>query len=158
MTAIDDPEVLEAIKRLGEHFQTNANNRYMRDILVRLDVSDSDWRSIERLTSPRQIDSVQGYGIEQLYDGIIALAHFVYSAQREVVPAIGNFIPHGASPIVKMAIKNFPANLSSLSEMTYDLHKRVRGQDKGVPGQERPGGLTQRRFEELNRVEHYLGK
>jgi len=59
---------------------------------------------------------------------------------------------------VKMAIKNFPANLSSLSQMVYDLYKRVRGQDKEAPGQERPGGLTQRRFEELNRVEHYLGK
>lgn len=163
MAVSDDPEVLEAIKKLGEHFQTNVNNRYMRDILVRLDVSDSDWRSIERLTSPRQIDDVQGYRLEQLYDGIIALAHFIYTARREAVPAIGNFIPHGASPIVKMAIKTFPANLSSLSEMTYDLYKRARGQDKEAsgrerPGQARPGGPMQRRFEELSRVEHYLGK
>ncbi len=153
MAAIEDPDVLEAIKRLGEHFQTNVNNRYMRDILVQLEVSDSDWRLIERLTSPRQIDEVQGYGLEQLYDGIIALAHFIYTARREAVPVIGNLIHHGASPIVKMAIKNFPANLSSLSQMVYDLYKRVRGQDK-----ESSGGPMPRRFEELNRAEHYLGK
>jgi len=100
MAAIEDPEILEATKKLAEHFQTNVNNPYVRDILVQLDVSDSDWRSIDRLTSPRQIDDIQGYGLEQLYDGIIALAHFIYAARREAVPAIGNFIPHGASPIV----------------------------------------------------------
>lgn len=158
MAAIDDPEVLKAIKRLAEHFHTNVNNPYVRDILVQLDVSDSDWRLIERLTSPRQIDDVQGYGLEQLYDGIIALAHFVYTARSEAVPAIGNSITRGASPIVKMAIKNLPANLSSLAEMVYDLYKRVRGQEKEAPGQERPEGPMQRHFEELNRVEHYLGK
>lgn len=155
MAAIKDPEVLEAIKKLGEHFQTNVNNRYMRDIFVQLDVSDSDWRLIERLTSPRQIDDVQGYGLEQLYDGIIALAHFIYAARREAVPSIGNLIHHGTSPIEKMAIKNFPANLSSLSQMVYDLYKRVRGQDKEAPGVDAPGG---RYFEELSRMEHYLGK
>ena len=155
MAAIEDPDVLEAIKRLGEHFQTNVNNRYMRDILVQLEVSDSDWRLIERLTSPRQMDEVQGYGLEQMYDGIIAFAHFIYAARREAVPAISNFIHHGASPIAKMAITNFPANLSTLSQMVYDLYKRVRGGDNESLGVD---GLGGRRFEELNRVEHYLGK
>jgi CO dehydrogenase/acetyl-CoA synthase epsilon subunit len=150
MAAIEDPEVLEAIKKLGEHFQTNVNNRYMHDVFVQLDVSDSDWRLIERLTSPRQIDDVQGYGVEQLYDGIISLAHFIYAARREAVPAISNFIHHGTSPIEKMAIKNFPSNLSSLSQMVYDLYKKVRGQANDAP--------RGRHFEELSRVEHYLGK
>jgi hypothetical protein len=150
MAVIDDPETLEAVKRLAEHFQANVNNQHLRDILIQLDVSDSDWRMIERLTSPRQIDDIQGYALEQMYDGIIALAHFVYTARREAVPAISKVIPHEASPIVKMAIKAFPANLATLSDMVLDLYQRIRGQAGDVA----PG----RHFEELSRVEHYLEK
>ncbi len=148
MAAIDDREVLEAVKRLAEHFQSNVNNRFLRDILIQLDVSDSDWRMIERMTSPRQIDDMQGYGVEQLYDGIVALAHFVYAARREALPAIAKFNPPGASPIAKMAIKTFPANLDTLSKMVLDLYRRVRDQAGEV--------TSGQHFEELDRLEHYL--
>jgi hypothetical protein len=148
MEVIDDPEVLEAIKKLAEHFQSNVNNRFLRDILIHLEVSDSDWRMIERLTSPKRIDEIQGYGVEQLYDGIIALARFIYTARREAVPAIANFNPHGASTFMKMAINAFPANLATLSKMVLDLYRKMPDQaGEVVPG---------RHFEELGRVEHYL--
>jgi hypothetical protein len=153
MAAIDDPGVLKAITTLGEHFQRNVNNPYVRDILLSLDVSDSDWRMIERLTMPRQIDGIQGYGLEELYDGIVAMARFVYTARRAAVPKIGNFVSQGASPMVKMAIKAFPANLLSFSEMVFDLYKRVRSLDEAASS-----GTMQGRIEELSRVEHYLGK
>ena len=92
---IKDPEIFKIIERIGDHYQNNISNRFIRKVLVILDLPQSEWDRLDSLTTKSEYYKNQGFQFEELYEMVIAAAHFIYQARTKMVPNLKGIISHG---------------------------------------------------------------
>ena len=51
MGAIRNPDVFNSLESIGDHFNKNISNRFMRKILLNLDMPQADWDRLENIGS-----------------------------------------------------------------------------------------------------------
>ena len=110
------------VEKLSDQFRY-VNTPQLKESFAGLEVSSDDWRSIERLTAPSEVQVLQGYGLRELYEQILAAARFVYYARKRIASNLP--IPISATLFDKMAIKNFPGNLSIMTEQLCALYGKL---------------------------------
>jgi len=144
---VKDAELFKLIDKLGEHYQNNINNRYLRQGLLGLTIDQQTWDRIESLAGPSDYHRLNGYHFEELYEMIISSATFVSRAHKELVPNLRTSLSGGADRDVlrDMVINNFAANLGIYADMINEVYMKTVALDRadhpagrcvfeGIPG------------------------
>lgn len=154
---IKDPEIFKIIERIGDHYQNNISNRFIRKVLVLLDLPQSEWDRLDSLTTKSEYYKNQGFQFEELYEMVIAAAHFIYQARTKMLPNLKNIIAQGGTDadrvLREMAAQNFPLNLGVLSDQINELYLKTTSLDREAHDKKRP---VYERIPELKDIGRFL--
>ncbi|MGA2764618.1 MAG: hypothetical protein ABSG17_14780 [Spirochaetia bacterium] len=157
MVNIKDAEIFKIVERIGDHYQNNISNRFIRKMLVFLDLPQSEWDWLDGLTTKSEYYKNQGFQFEELYEMIIAAAHFIYQARTKMVPNLKAMISQGAADadrvLREMAAQNFPLNLGVLADQINELYMKTTGLDREAHEKKRP---VYERIPELKDIGRFL--
>ncbi len=164
---IKDPDIFKIVEQISEHYQKNISNRFVRKALMVLDLQPSEWERLEGLTEGLEYHRAQGYQFDEIYEMILAAAHFLYEARLKILPNLrsmtstggdtisGRKLPTGEQERVlrDMALQNFPVNLGILNDLVNELYVKTTALDKEAAGKRRP---VYERIAELKELGRYL--
>jgi len=123
---VKDAQVIRLIEQLGNHYRTNISNRFLRPVLLQLQIDKGTWDQIELITEKMELFRYQGFHLDELYRQIAACARFVEVARNGMVPALRNKLsaaPPSTDKILReMAASNFAANLQVFADILNDLY------------------------------------
>lgn len=155
--AIKDPDIFRIIEKIGDHFQNNVSNRFVRKALLILELQQSEWDRLENLTTKAESYKQQGFQFDELYEMVIAAAHFIHQARTKMLPNIRNILAQGASETDRilrdMAAQNFSVNLAILADFVNELYMKTTVLDKASHDKKRP---VYERIPELKDLGKYL--
>ena len=143
------PDIYSIIEKIGDHYQKNINNRFMRKALLHLELPQSEWNRLDGLTAKSDYNKAQGFQLYELYEMVLAVAHFIYQARQKLIPnlkaliaqrvARGSEGPPDKEVILRdMAFRNFPANLGILSDLINELYMKTTELDRNAHEKKRP--------------------
>jgi hypothetical protein len=138
---IKDAQVIRLIEKIGEHYRANISNRFLRPVLLQLQIDKSTWDMIEVLTEKMELYRYQGFHLDELYRQIAACARFVEVARNKSnIKSKMNAIPSGgADKILRdMAVSNFSSNLQVWADLLNELFVNLVEFDKGNSGERQP--------------------
>jgi hypothetical protein len=132
---VRNPDVFAAIENIGDHFNRNINNRYLRPLFLHMTVERKTLDMVDDITEDPDRIRLQGIHYEELYDRILALAKFIYFARKDILPSIRRKLSQGGAIgneriLREMAINNFGSNLSILADLVNDLFLKTVMADK----------------------------
>ena len=146
MERIKDAHVIRLIEQIGEHYRTNISNRFLRPLLLQLQLDKEAWDQIELLTEKLEIFRYQGYHFDELYRQIYACARFVEAARSGIIPNLRGrmgLAPNGPDKILRdMAASNFTSNLQVFSDLLNELYIFLVNLDKGSVLKNQPAVYT----------------
>ena len=162
--AIKVPDIYSIIEKIGDHYQKNINNRFMRKALLHLELPQSEWNRLDGLTAKSDYNKAQGFQLYELYEMVLAVAHFIYQARQKLIPnlkalmaqrvARGSEGPPDTEVILRdMAFHNFPMNLGILSDLINELYLMITSQDRQMHGKKQP---DYEQIPELKELGRYL--
>ena len=146
MERIKDSQVILQIERLGEHYRTNISNRFLRPLLLQLQLDKDTWDQIELLTEKAEMFRYQGYHFDELYRQIYACARLVEAARTNIIPSLRyklGTLPTGPDKILReMAASNFGSNLQVFADMLNELFILLVSMDKNAVQKKQPPVYT----------------
>ena len=156
MDRIKDPHIVRLIEQIGEHYRTNISNRFLRPVLLQLQVDKTTWDMIEVLTEKMELYRYQGFHLDELYRQIAACARFVEVARnRSTIKNKLSALPAGHDKILReMAVSNFASNLKVFADLLNELYLNLIDMDKKDVGINQPAVYTQ--LPELYNIGHML--
>ncbi len=139
---IKDTEVFKIVERISDHFQNNISNRFIRKLLILLDLPQSEWDRLDGLTTKSEYYRNQGFQFEELYDMVIAAAHFIHQARTKMLPNLKSMVAQGGTGadrvLREMAAQNFPVNLGIFSDLINELYVKTTNLDRDAHEKKRP--------------------
>jgi hypothetical protein len=155
--AIKDPDIFRIIEKIGDHYLNNVSNRFVRKALVILELQQSEWDRLENLTSKTEYYTQQGFQFDELYEMVLAAAHFIHQARTKMLPNIKTMLAQGGTEqdriLRDMAAQNFPVNLAILSDLINELYMKTTSLDRAAHEKKRP---VYERIPELKDLGKYL--
>ena len=139
---VKDAHIIRLVEQIGEHYRTNISNRFLRPILLQLQIDKNTWDQIELLTEKIELFRYQGFHIDELYRQIAACARLVEVARNNMLPGIKNKINAlGSTPdkfLREMAANNFQSNLQVFADMLNEIYVNLVEMDKKASGKNPP--------------------
>jgi len=139
---VRDPTVISLIERISEHYKTNISNRYLRPLLLQLQIDKGTWDQIELITEKMELYRYQGFHIDDLYRQIAACAVLVQTAKSYVIPSLRNKLnsgPAGPDKVMRdMAANNFASNLHLFADLLLELYNNLAVLDRNDSGGKDP--------------------
>jgi protein involved in temperature-dependent protein secretion len=139
---VQDANIINQIKRIGEHYRANIANRFLRPALLQLPMDKATWDQLENLTEKIEQFKYQGVHMDELYRQIAAAANFVYIARREIGPVFKNRLidaATGADKVLRnMAINTFASNVQVFADMVNELFVSLVELDKAAAKGRKP--------------------
>ena len=143
---IKDAQVIRLIEYIGEHYRSNISNRFLRPLLLQLQLDKDTWDQIELLTEKLEIFRYQGFHYDELYRQIYACACFVEAARNNIIPNLRyklSSLPSGSDKILReMAASNFNSNLKVFADNLNELFVTLVSMDKNAVQKNRPAIYT----------------
>jgi len=164
---IKDPDIFRIVERLGDHFINNISNRFVRKALMALELPQAEWDRLDNLTAKSDYYKTQGFLFDELYEMILAAAHFIGQARERVLPHLRAMLAQGSESLAAkrsgapeqekvlrdMAAQNFPVNLSVFSDLVNELYLKTTNLDRQAHEKKRP---VYERIPELKDIGRYL--
>ena len=154
---IKDPDIFRIVEKIGDHFLNNVSNRFIRKALVILELQQSEWDRLENLTAKSEYYKQQGFQFDELYEIVLAAAHFIHQARTKMLANIKTMLAQGGTEqdriLRDMAAQNFPVNLAILSDLINELYMKTTSLDKAAHEKKRP---VYERIPELKDLGKYL--
>jgi hypothetical protein len=139
---VKDAHIIRLIEQIGEHYRTNISNRFLRPLLLQLQLDKATWDQIELLTEKIELFRYQGFHLDELYRQIAACARFVEVARNNLIPNLKNKIgaaPGGPDKILReMAASNFGSNLQVFADLLNEIYVNLVEIDKKNSGSDAP--------------------
>jgi hypothetical protein len=138
---IKDAQVIRLIERIGEYYRTNISNRFLRPVLLQLQLDKSTWDQIEILTEKMELFRYQGFHLDELYRQIAACARLVEVARNKAnIKNKLSSVPIGGGDrtLRDMAVSNFPSNLQVFADLLNELYLILVEMDKSDSGKKPP--------------------
>jgi len=134
-------EIIQKINELKKHFDNNLNNKYVKNIVLKLDIGNDIKHSMNILLDYKTLYFDSKGTIEDLYQSIKAVAYFLREVQIRVLPSMSTYnadsffnATSSKDPndkiLYQMAVKNYPMNIKLLAKMSLELLKMVVQYDK----------------------------
>ena len=146
MDRVKDAHIVRLIEQIGEHYRTNISNRFLRPVLLQLQVDKNTWDQIEVLTEKMELFRYQGFHLDELYRQIAACARLVEIARNKstIKNKMNNLPGGGPDKILRdMAVNNFSYNLKVFSDLLNELYVNLVEIDKADAGKSHPPVYTQ---------------
>jgi hypothetical protein len=127
------------MEKISEHYRINISNRYLRPVLLQLQIDNTTWDLIEVLTEKMELYRYQGFHLDELYRQIAACARFVEVARnRANIKSKLSAVPSsGQDKILRdMAVSNFAYNLKVFSDLLHELYVTLAEMDKNDAGKD----------------------
>jgi hypothetical protein len=154
---IKDPDVFRIVEKIGDHYQNNVSNRFIRKALVVLDLHQSEWDRLDNLTGKAEYYKQQGFQFDELYEMVIAAARFIHQARTKMVPNLRGMLAQGSTDqdrvLRDMAAQNFPVNLAIFSDLVNELYLKTTSLDRSAHENKKP---VYERIPELKELGKYL--
>ena len=156
MDRIKDPHVIRLLEQIGEHYRANISNRFLRPVLLQIQVDKNTWDLIEVLTEKMDLYRYQGFNLDELYRQIAACARFIEVARnKSTIKSKISLLPPGHDKTLReMAVSNFSSNLKVFSGLLSELYSTLIEMDKKDAGKKREPLYTQ--MPELYNIESLL--
>ena len=140
MDRIKDAQVIRLVEQIGEHYRTNISNRFLRPILLQLQIDKNTWDQIEILTEKMELFRYQGFHMDELYRQIAACARLIEVARHgATIRSKLATIPVGHDKILwNMAVNNFSSNLQVFADLLNELYLFLVELDKKGAGKAPP--------------------
>lgn len=139
---IKDPDIFRIVEKIGDHFLNNVSNRFIRKALVILELQQAEWDRLENLTAKSEYYKQQGFQFDELYEMVLAAAHFIHQARIKMLPNIRGMLAQGSTDQDKvlrdMAAQNFGVNLEILSDLINELYLKTTNLDRAAHEKKRP--------------------
>lgn len=139
---VKDPDIYRIVEKLGDHFVNNVSNRFVRKALMILELQQAEWDRLENLTAKSEYYKQQGFQFDELYEMVLAAAHFIHEARVKMLPNIRNMLGAGSTDqervLRDMAAQNFGVNLKILADLVNELYMKTTGLDKAAHDKKRP--------------------
>ncbi|TFG59463.1 MAG: hypothetical protein E4H36_13775 [Spirochaetales bacterium] len=162
---LTDGDVINAIKKLGEHYRKNISNKYIRKGFNTMQIDLHAWELIDDLA--KETTFFGDYRFDELYERILAMAEFVSKAKKQLLPNIRTLVVSASDSAISrsgsltanekllrdIAVSNFPANLAILADLVNDLYVKVVEYDRKTHG---PSEAAYNRMQELSRIGELL--
>ena len=146
MNRIKDAQIIRLIEQIGEHYRTNISNRFLRPLLLQLQLDKNTWDHIELLTEKLEIFRYQGFHFDELYRQISACARFVEAARNNIIPTLRSKLsssPNSPDKILRdMAASNFGSNLQVFADNLNELYVTLVELDKASATKNNPPVYT----------------
>ncbi|MDR1352859.1 MAG: hypothetical protein LBK05_06210 [Treponema sp.] len=132
---VQDPAILQMVEKLGEHYRTNIDTRFIRTALLQIPLDKNQWDLVEDLTKADQL-RFRGYVLENLYRELAAAAKLASLARRNLLPNIRNRISvlgsgSASDRILRdMAANAFGTNVDILEKMVKEIFTALVQTDK----------------------------
>lgn len=156
MERIKDALIIRLIEQISEHYRSNISNRFLRPILLQIQIDKSTWDQIEELTEKMEINRYQGFHMDELYLQIAACARFIEAARSQMIPSLKTKLgglPNSQDKILReMAANNFDSNLKVFSDLLNQLFLNLTEMDKAVSGSKPPVYSTLQELYSINRL------
>ena len=145
MDRIKEPYIIRLLEQIGEHYRTNISNRFLRPVLLQLQVDKTTWDLIEVITEKMDLYRYQGFNLDELYREIAACARFIEIARnKSTIKSKISLLPAGHDKTLReMAFSNFTSNLKVFAEMLSELYKALVEMDKEDAGNKKKPLYTQ---------------
>jgi len=142
---IKDPHVIRLLEQIGEHYRTNISNRFLRPVLLQLQIDKTTWDLIEVLTEKMDLYRYQGFNLDELYRQVAACARFIEVARnKSTIKSKINLLPPGHDKTLReMAFSNFSSNLKVLSGLLSEMYTALLEMDKQDAGSKKKPLYTQ---------------
>jgi len=153
---IKDPHIIRLLEQIGEHYRANISNRFLRPILLQLQVDKNTWDAIELLTEKMDLYGYQGFNIDDLYHQIAACARFIEVARnKSTIKSKISLLPPGHDKTLReMAVSNFSSNLKVFSDLLKELYSDLVVMDEKDAGTKKKPIYSQ--MPELYNIESLL--
>jgi len=139
---VKDTEIIRLIEQIGEHYRANIANRFLRPMLLQLQMDKNTWDLIELLTEKIELFRYQGFHLDELYRQIAACARFVEAARNQLIPSLRskiNSTPIGSDRVLReMAASNFVSNLKVFADLLNKLYTGLAELDTKSAGKGTP--------------------
>ena len=153
---IKDTHVIRLIEQIGEHYRANISNRFLRPILLQLQIDKTTWDQIELLTEKIELFRYQGFHLDEVYRQIASCARFVEVARNNMIPTLKNkvsSIPNSPDKILReMAANNFGSNLQVFADLLNELYVNLVEVDKKLSGNNPPVFTQVRDLQSVGRL------
>ncbi len=134
-------EIKRLIGELKTHFDSNLNNKYVKNILLKLDIPLDIRHNMSTLLDYKTLYFDSKGSIDDMYSNIKAITYFIKEIKFKVFPNIYNytgttFFAAGSSKdpndkiLFQMAVKNYTMNIKMFGKITYNLLKSIIEYDK----------------------------
>ena len=129
--AIKDQEIFGLIETIGDHYNQNVNNRYLRNIMLHLPLEKQTWDCIDSMIEISDYTRLQGYRFDELYDQIYAMALFISQVRKTILTNMKLYagsssnIPDREKILRDMAVSNLGSNLGILADKVNELFLKV---------------------------------
>lgn len=147
--------VLDCVEKVSDQYSTFLGNGFIRSAMASVEVPYQYRVAFDLLVLSNEGYRQDGYSFDDLYLGIIGLAHFVYLARTVVFPNLQKKVYRGGSSdniLERMATDNMLANLGALSDRVSELYVYVVDLDKRT----NPRRPYQKSYPELQQVGQLL--
>ncbi|MGA2639384.1 MAG: hypothetical protein ABSG21_00615 [Spirochaetia bacterium] len=139
---VKDPDIFRIVEKIGDHFQNNVSNRFIRKALVMLELQQAEWDRLENLTVKSEYYKQQGFQFDELYEMVLAAAHFIHQARMKMLPNIRGVLAQGGTEqdrvLRDMAAQNFGVNIAILSDLVNELYLKTTNLDRAAHEKKRP--------------------
>ena len=141
MTRIKDVHVIRLIEQIGDHYRANLTNRYLRPVLLQLQLDKNTWDQIEFLTEKMEMFVYQGFHLDELYRQVAACARFVEVSRHEIPNLKAKIFSESSGQdriLREMAASNFKSNLQVFADLVNELFVTLVDLDKADCGAKQP--------------------
>ena len=140
---INDNDLMKIITDIRNHFMGNLNNKYMRNIIPCLDLPQTLRIEMNLILTLNIIYFDSRGAIADIYNSIKAISVLIKIIKTKVLPNLDSYsgnanISHFGEKqvnsneriIAQMAFKNYPMNITILSDLVYKLFTMMIENDK----------------------------
>jgi len=139
---VEDPDIYRIVEKVGDHFVNNVSNRFVRKALMILELQQAEWDRLENLTAKSEYYKHQGFQFDELYEMVLAAAHFIQEARVKMLPNIRKMLGAGSTDqervLRDMAAQNFGVNLKILADLVNELYLKTTSLDRAAHDKKRP--------------------
>ncbi len=155
--SVKDPDIFRIVEKIGDHYQNNVSNRFIRKALVVLDLHQAEWDRLDNLTAKAEYYKQQGFQFDELYEMVMAAARFIHQARTKMLPNLKGMLAQGGTDqdrvLRDMAAQNFPVNLAIFSDLVNELYMKTTGLDRAAHENKKP---VYEKIPELKELGKYL--
>jgi hypothetical protein len=139
---VKDPDIYRIVEKVGDHYTNNVANRFIRKALMILELQQAEWDRLDNLTAKSEYYKQQGFQFDELYEMVLAAAHFIHEARVKMLPNIRGMLGAGSNDqervLRDMAAQNFGVNLKILADLVNELYLKTTSLDKAAHEKKRP--------------------